>query len=247
MKPSVSAETANFDRVARVYRWAEYVALGTLLQRTRMHFLPQVASRKRALLFGDGDGRFLAELLSRNVELQATAVDSSKRMLHLLSARCKPYTNRLNTVHGAAQCVVPDSDTDLIVSHFFLDCLTQGDVSTLTQRIARALRPGAAWLLSDFAVPDVPWLRRPAALYIRLLYLVFRVSTGLRVSHLPDIQGAMHIAGFRRVGRHTSLFGILYTELWQLPARRESNYALPAGEDVLPTAEASLGGTKASA
>ena len=42
--------TPNFDRVARIYRWAEYLTLGPLLQRTRAYFLPQLADRRRALV-----------------------------------------------------------------------------------------------------------------------------------------------------------------------------------------------------
>ena len=53
----------NFDRVARLYRWAEYLLLGPLLARTRKHFLPQLTSATHALVLGDGDGRFLAHLL----------------------------------------------------------------------------------------------------------------------------------------------------------------------------------------
>ena len=82
------SDAPNFDRVARVYRWAEYLSLGPLLQRTRTHFLPQLATSKRAFVLGDGDGRFLCKLLAQNKDLYATTVDSSAQMLALLRARC---------------------------------------------------------------------------------------------------------------------------------------------------------------
>jgi ubiquinone/menaquinone biosynthesis C-methylase UbiE len=205
----------NFDRVARIYRYAEYLTLGPLLQRTRTHFLPQLPPRHRALVLGDGDGRFLSQLLTQQPHLQALAVDTSATMLHLLRQRCKPHINRLETLQASALTITPPRDTDLITTHFFLDCLTQPELNTLTQTIADHTAPGTLWLLSDFGPPHLRLLRPFAALYIRALYLAFRILTGLRVTHLPNPQSALTAAGFHRIARHDLLHGLLYTEIWQ--------------------------------
>jgi len=228
----------NFDHVARIYRFAEYLSLGPLLQRTRTHFLRELPHRHQALLLGDGDGRFLARLLARRSHLSALAVDTSATMLHLLRHRCQPYIERVRTLQASALDLFPTTDSsgtvkagysgvgnprlqpwvspDLIVTHFFLDCLTQPELTTLAQTIAAHTAPGTLWLLSDFAIPSNPILRPFAALYIRSLYLAFRILTGLRVTHLPDPQSALTSAGFTRTARHEFLFGVLYTEIWQL-------------------------------
>jgi SAM-dependent methyltransferase len=204
----------NFDRVARVYRWAEYLSLGPLLERTREHFLPQLAGRRRALVLGDGDGRFLARLLAQNRELRAVAVDTSAAMLALLRERCGFAAARLDAQQGSALLVTPAQDTDLIVTHFFLDCLTQAEVDALAARIGAAVQPEALWVVSDFAVPQRPVLGPLAAVYVRALYLAFGVLTGLRVKRLPDPQRAMAAAGFERVARQERLGGVIYTEIW---------------------------------
>jgi ubiquinone/menaquinone biosynthesis C-methylase UbiE len=207
----------NFDRVARIYRWAEYLSLGPLLIRTRTRYLPQVAHSRRALVLGDGDGRFLARLLQQNPSIHALAVDTSAKMLHLLRQRCLRAAPRaaLNTLQASALEITPSRDTDLIVTHFFLDCFPQPEVDALTERIAAQVQPGTLWLLSDFAVPSSRILRPLAALYIRALYLAFRVLTGLRTTRLPDPHEALARAGFMRITRHERLCGLLYTELWQ--------------------------------
>jgi len=209
----------DFDRVARIYRWAEYASLGPLLERTREHFLPRLTGCRRALLLGDGDGRFLARLLQQNRGLQAVAVDTSAKMLHLLATRChrakSNATTRLRTHHGSALHVTPAKDTDLIVSHFFFDCFAQSEVDALTHRLAAQVAPGTLWLVSDFGVPRPRALRPLAALYIHALYLAFRVLTGLRTARLPDPQAALTRAGFERIARHEVLLGLLYTELWR--------------------------------
>jgi ubiquinone/menaquinone biosynthesis C-methylase UbiE len=203
----------SFDRVARIYRWAEYLTLGPLLQRTRTHFLPRLTQSKQALVLGDGDGRFLSKLLAQNQNLHATAIDTSEQMLNLLRSRCDP--TRLETIHDDALSHTPAPTTDLIVTHFFLDCLTQEQVNALALHVAHAVQPGSYWLLSDFHVPKHRFLQPIARAYIRSLYSVFRILTNLRVTQLPNPAAALTAAGFHLIARHQTLGGILYAELWQ--------------------------------
>jgi SAM-dependent methyltransferase len=211
----------NFDRVARIYRWAEYLSLGPMLERTRNHFLPQLSDRSCALVLGDGDGRFLARLLRQNPELHAAAIDTSATMLHLLKKRCAFAGNRIQTLQTSAADLIASEakiiafSPDLIVTHFFLDCLLQQEAVDLAQHLAAHTSSGTLWLVSDFALPRTRILRPLAALYIRSLYLAFRVLTGLRVTQLPDLQRALSQAGFESIARHDKLFGLVYTQIWR--------------------------------
>ena len=213
------AAPPNFDRVARIYRWAEYIALGPVLVRTREHFLSRLSGCRRALVLGDGDGRFLARLLAVQPGLSAVAVDTSAAMLRLLERRCRAAmpeaAQRLRTVCGSALEIVPEPGTDLVVTHFFLDCLSQAEVERLARTMAAHTAPGTLWLLSDFGEPRWRMLRPFAALYVRSLYLAFRVLTGLRIQRLPDPQAALQGTGFTRVARAERLMGLVYTEVWR--------------------------------
>jgi SAM-dependent methyltransferase len=214
-------DAPNFDRVARLYRPLEYLTLGRALERCRLHFLPDLASRTHALVFGDGDGRFLAQLLRQNPLLHADAVDTSAAMLQILRTRCHPAQARLRTHQVDAltfTAIQPAIPYDLVVTHFFLDCLTQPNVDALTSQIAPNLAPEALWLVSDFRIPTGP-LALPARLLVRGLYLAFRILTGLRVTALPDHEAALTHAGLIRIAQHRSFAGILTTELWRKPQR----------------------------
>ena len=190
--------------------------------------------RRRALVLGDGDGRFLAYLLARNPRLHADAVDLSPAMLRLLRLRAEAATptaaSRLATHTADALAFHPSASCDLVVTHFFLDCLTQPELDILVARTVPHLEPGALWLLSDFRIPPGS-LRLPASILIRTLYLAFRLLTGLRAAHLPDHASPLHLAGLFLVARHRSLLGILTTELWQHhpshPLRHPTARALP--------------------
>ncbi len=204
----------NFDPIARIYRLAEYLTLGPNLQRTRTHHLPALTHTRQALLLGDGDGRFTASLLATNPHLQAHAVDLSSAMLTRLRRNATPHLARLTTTLADALTYPVPAHTDLIVTHFFLDCLTQPQLDTLVPRLAAALPPSGLWLFSDFRIPPGP-LALPARLYIRALYLAFRLLTGLRVTHLPDHETPFRAAGLTPIATHRRLFGLLTTELWQ--------------------------------
>lgn len=213
------APQPNFDRIAALYRWAEYIALGPLLQRARTCLLPHLSEARHALVLGDGDGRFVEQLLQRNPLCEALAVDTSAAMLRHLRRRCQRSvpnaTQRLHTLQQNALTLDAPPNTDLVVTHFLLDCFSQPQVDALATRLAAQLAPGALWLVSDFALPPNRLLRPFAALYIRALYAAFRLLTGLRISHLPDPQKSLRHAGLTRIARRNLLGGLIYTELWR--------------------------------
>ncbi len=235
----MSSQPANFDRIARPYRWLEYLTLGRTLERCRLHHLPALLSRRRALVLGDGDGRFLARLLAKNPHLEADAVDTSAAMLQLLRQTCEAASNttqtRLRTHHTSALTFparTPARTYDLVITHFFLDCLTQPELDHLITRTAPALTPGALWLISDFRIPPNP-LRLPAKLLIRALYLAFRILTGLRTTRLPGHATPLTLAGFTQIAHHHQLAGLLTTELWQLPHPPKPEPAPPRAHPAL--------------
>jgi SAM-dependent methyltransferase len=204
----------NFNPIARSYRWLEYLTLGHALERCRLYFLPKLLHQKKALVIGDGDGRFLAELMAANPYIYVDAVDTSATMLQLLSQRCQGDAARLKTHHSNALTFAPTETYDLVVTHFFLDCLTQSELEALVACIAPALAPGGLWLVSDFRIPSGP-MCLPARTIVRSLYLAFRIITGLRTTRLPDHATPMAHAGLTRVDHRNSLGGLLTTELWQ--------------------------------
>ena len=217
-------KTPNFNPIARPYRFLEYITLGPTLQNCRTHHLPALVQQKSALVLGDGDGRFLARLLAANPHLKADAVDTSRTMLDLLETRCATAhptaANRLQTHHADAlafaHALPPTRRYDLIVTHFFLDCLTQSDLNALVQTLAPNLQLGALWLLSDFRIPTHGPARPIAHTLVRGLYLAFRVLTGLRTNQLPDHATPLTAAGLTLTTHHHPLAGILTTELWKL-------------------------------
>jgi ubiquinone/menaquinone biosynthesis C-methylase UbiE len=207
----------NFDPVARLYRWLEYLSFGPYLTQCRNAQLAHLTAARRALLLGDGDGRFLEHLLAVNPELHADVVDSSRSMLAILERRIRPSGGdriRLHLADGLQWA--PRGHYDLIVSHFFLDCFFPHQLEQLFDRILPHAQPGAQWVVSEFAIPGNPLAAFLSRGIIASLYRGFGLLTGLPVRALPDYAGSMLSRGW--VLRHERRFlaGLLRSELWTL-------------------------------
>jgi ubiquinone/menaquinone biosynthesis C-methylase UbiE len=210
--------SANFDRIARVYRWLEYASFGHALERCRFHFLPHLREAEYALMLGDGDGRFLHRLLLQNTTTETDAVDASPAMLKLLRQRCGSERVTLHCT-DALVFIPPRASYDCIAAHFFLDCLTSAECAALAERMVRHLAPEGYWVVSEFRVPR-GLLRLPAALLIRAMYACFYVLTGLEIQHLPAYEPALRAAGLELVEESSLLHGLLVTQLWRRVSSR---------------------------
>jgi len=209
----------NFDRLARVYRWMEWASFGPFLWWCRCAFLPEMRECRRALVIGDGDGRFTARLLETNQEVQVEAVDASATMLRALVGRAGRHAERVRTICGDAREVLQPTGSasyDLIVSHFFLDCLSTEDVGALARGVRMSATQNAMWVVSEFAVPEGLFGRCVARPVVGGLYWAFGWLTGLRQRRLPEYAAELRAAGFRLVKRRTWLGGLLVSEVWLL-------------------------------
>jgi SAM-dependent methyltransferase len=218
---AASVAKMNCDRIARFYRPLEYVSFGGALQACRVLYVRDVADRQRALVCGDGDGRFLAELLRTNREVCADFVDLSEGMAELARLRVAaigPEAAARAHFHVADVREFKPSDGaayDLITAHFFLDCFDDAGVTSVARRLASYTRPGATLLLSDFRIPPSGIAHYAAAAIIRGLYFAFRMATGLRVTRLPNYEDALERAGFRKQRETLKLGGLLVASLWR--------------------------------
>jgi SAM-dependent methyltransferase len=197
----------------------EWGTFGPWLGRCRRAFLDELGDRRAALVLGDGDGRFTAALLATNGRVEVDAVDASAAMLRALKRRAGRDAGRVRTWVADARRWEPDRrGYDLVATHFFLDCLTTDEVRTLAARLRPALRPDAAWVVSEFAVPDGAYGRLVARPIVAFLYFAFRAMTGLRVRRLPEHVEAMEQAGLVLRARRRWLGGLLVAEKWTLAA-----------------------------
>lgn len=211
-----SSRLANFDRLARVYRWLEWLTFGPILWQCRCVYLDEMKSRKTALVIGDGDGRFTAQLLKRNPGIAVDAVDASDVMLRRLRQASGLNAGRVHThLADARELHLAPRKFDLVATHFFLDCLTTVEVESLATRLQEAVTSDAIWVVSEFAIPENWYGRLVARPLVTALYVAFGFLTGLDIRELPGHREALQSAGFVVKKQQKRMMGLLVSELWE--------------------------------
>jgi SAM-dependent methyltransferase len=209
----------NFNRLAAHYRWMEILFAGGLMQRCRTTFLTQTKNCRRALLVGEGTGRFLAELLRANPQIQITCVEHSSGMI--TQARERLRRERLDDSRvqfqqmDALHWIPPAEKFDLIATHFFLDCFRAEQLQRLVPQLAQSASADAIWLLTDFRVPERGWRRARAILNLMALYVFFKLSTALPANWLTPPDPFLKAAGFELKDRRLANFGFAHADLWR--------------------------------
>ena len=209
----------SFDRVAPQYRSLETIAFGTKLQRARTFFIGEATTAKRVLIVGEGNGRFLLELLRDSEAAQIDCVDSSAVMLDLARQRLARHhpdaIGRVRFIRSTIQdWSLPDYRYDLIVTHFVLDCFPPQPLEAVIAKLAHAATPTATWLLADFNYPATTARRLHARLWIAAMYLFFRTFASIEARSLVDPSLLLQSHGFVCRQRKEFCRGMVKTEVW---------------------------------
>jgi hypothetical protein len=210
----------NCDLIAPHYQSLEYLTFGKSLERRRFAFLSAAVAARGAILCGGGDGRFLARLLLANPLVRVDFVEASSKMIELaerrISALGRAFRSRVLFRACDLRHFEPrQSNYDLIATHFFLDCFSQAEVFELSQRLASWASLQAQWIVSEFQEAPGVFANLASRVVIRALYAAFRISTDLRVTHLPDYEAALAATGFRLQCDEHSFAGLLRSSLWK--------------------------------
>jgi SAM-dependent methyltransferase len=220
----------SFDLLAPAYHFLERITYGRLLHWCRTAHLNRMLDSRRALILGDGDGRFLADLLCANSQILVDSLDVSPGMLRLARQRISNIpgaADRVHFIHADARSYDwSDTRYDLIVTNFFLDCFTAGELERLIERLAGISLPGAIWVGGDFRVPVGSWGRRVAKMILAGMYLFFAITTRVPAHTLTDPAPFLTKSGFALALEESRLRGFLSSRLWvkeqsKTPALRE--------------------------
>ncbi len=196
---------------------------GQILQRGRIAFLAEATTSRRALLLGEGPGRFLVELLRANPHVHVTCVERSPRMIQAARAEMKRQgadaARATFLQQDALTWQPPHSAFDLVVTSFFLDCFRREELERLVSKVSVGATDQAGWLLTDFRQPDRGWRKWRAKLVLALMYAFFRFTTGLSASKLTPPDEFLEAARFRLVEQRLANFGLVHSDLWRRSQR----------------------------
>jgi ubiquinone/menaquinone biosynthesis C-methylase UbiE len=197
----------------------ENILAGNLMQRCRTLHLAECRTQQRALLVGEGTGKFLAKLLLFNPTIEITCVEQSQKMINQIRARLARQHLDQSRVHfentDFGSWPMPANPFDLIATHFFLDCFSGDRLPKIIAKLSVAAAPGAVWLVSDFQTPARGWQRCRATLMIAALYHFFRWTTAISAQELIPPDPWIHQAGFQLERRQFLSCSLVHADVWK--------------------------------
>jgi SAM-dependent methyltransferase len=209
----------SFDAVAPWYRALEWGAFGYALQRCRVGCLSEIPKPRRVLIAGEGNGRFLSELLRRHPDVEVDCIDASERMLQLARRRVEDELGssgkRLRFLHrDLTSWSPPEHHYDMVVTNFFLDCFAEPELAAIVKKLAQATGGEATWLLGDFCIPLRGIARLRARAWLAVMYQFFRFAAGIQARELIDPTAILQDEGFALNRRYLFRNGMLKSEVW---------------------------------
>lgn len=208
----------SFDAIAPWYRTLETIAFGNALQRARLACLDEIESPRRALIVGEGNGRFLSEFLHRHAGTEIDCIDASERMLRLAQLRVGEKATRVRFLQREiSSWSPPAAEYDLIVTHFFLDCFPEDELRAVTGKLANAATAKATWLIADFSLPARGFPRLHARAWLAVMYRFFRSVAAIEARQLTDPSPFLRSKSFVLVQEHRLRQGMLKSQLWRRP------------------------------
>jgi ubiquinone/menaquinone biosynthesis C-methylase UbiE len=204
----------NFDRVAPYYRWLERLVFGDQLQQARIAFVRQIDPPRRALVVGEGNGRFLVALLHAHRDVRVDCVEASARMIEL--ARVQAGDERVQFIQAdILETSLPENSFDLVVTHFFLDCFAERSLRQVIEKLSRAATRDATWLIADFCEPPRRWRRLRTRALIATMYAFFRAVSGIQARRLVDYAPYLRAEGFALTNDLLSPNEIIRSQVWR--------------------------------
>jgi ubiquinone/menaquinone biosynthesis C-methylase UbiE len=220
----------SFDRIACSYQLLETIAFGNALQRARTYWIDKIPTPNHALIVGEGNGRFLCELVRRHPKIDIDCVDTSQRMLELARARLlRTHPESPKRIRFLQQDILTWSLPnlyDLVVTHFFLDCFPREEVEQIVQKLGQSATPEAVWLIADFTIPSKRFARTHARLWLRGMYSFFQITAGITAKELVDPAPCLREKGFVCASSRLFRAGMLKSDLYRrdVPTKRSKQH-----------------------
>ncbi|WP_186776233.1 class I SAM-dependent methyltransferase [Rubripirellula reticaptiva] len=209
----------GYDRIARPYRWLEWIAFGQSLQHSRICLLSELPLVDRILVMGDGDGRLLQQICRSQPGAEITSVDQSLAMIDLQKSRVASAgaTDRVRWVCADGRQFSPASNEyDLLVTAFYLDCFTEFELGQHLPRWLSGVKNGGFFYVAEFVQPTSGWRAIRARVMLAAMHLFFRRQTSLTNHRLVDLTAIFDLLPIDEVNRAERSGNMIRTQIFSV-------------------------------
>ena len=188
----------------------EKVLFGNKLDQARTNLLSELPIGI-GLVLGGGRG-FVSNQL-QNIGQTIQHVDASLKMVEL-SKKTNPNVEYICDDAFNFLARTPKR-YDFICLPFFIDLFPQEEQIELLKLCAQKMQPHAKLWIADFQIPNTWFLKLGAKVYIKIMLLFFKYSTGLNINKLVDWQSQAKF-NFILEQYKTSCGALITTNLYRL-------------------------------
>lgn len=193
---------ANYNNSAWFYDRLSRIVYGKALIRAQVYLLKDIPAKSKVLIVGGGTGWILEEIAKLHPEgLKITYIEIAPGMM-LRSKKRNYGSNEVNFINGAVENIPLAPDHDAVITPFLFDNFTDENLQKIFGHIEGALKPGGAWLNTDFHYTGKWWQK----LLLNAMILFFRTVCGIEAKKLPDIPVLFEKSGHKIV-RQESFYG----------------------------------------
>jgi len=202
---------SNFNYIAPVYDRLAGLVFGDAIRDAQRVHLKAFSAARRILIVGGGTGWLLRDVLTTSPGAQVIYLEASYKMIELSRECVNPGdAARVVFLHGKEDLIPDGPHFDGIIANFFLDVFPESELGRVVGRFHRSLMPTGRLLVTDF-VSQRRWQRA----LLKVMYLFFRISAGLRNQQLPRWQSVVRAHDFSGASKHTFLHGFICSELFR--------------------------------
>lgn len=211
--------SVGFDRIAFLYDSIARIASFNGINKSQLAFLSHLTEKSTCLILGGGTGHFLQKLVAQNKLIKVTYVEASSKMIALAQKRIRKNNaealDRITFICMHAE-YFKFENYDSIVCNYFLDLFDEMDVHVWIKKFKTHLKKDGLLYITDFSMPAAKgFIQWSTKVGLKILYLLFRWTTSLSNTRLPDIESI--VMAHRFVPLHTAGFfkGILRCNLYR--------------------------------
>jgi tRNA (cmo5U34)-methyltransferase len=181
----------GYNRIAVFYDLAARIFFFNRINKSQVTLVPFLPDFNSCLILGGGSGYFLQQILSQHKTARFVYVDLSDQMIQMAKNRIKrKLPEEFHRIEFRCASVedIKNKSFDLIVCNYFLDLFTDEEVDLLLERFySETLSSKGYVYFTDFVIPESHWMmKKMAEALLKVLYYIFRITTSIRSTQLPD-------------------------------------------------------------
>ena len=213
----------NYDSIAGIYDILSRLVFGKALQRSQAGLLKWIPPESRILIVGGGTGWILERIAADHpAGLDIVYVEASAKMV-ALSRKRKSGENTVTFICLPIEEYTFTGLFDIVLTPYLFDNFLPEEAAHIFNLLHHGLRPGGRWLFVDFCI-DANQPKLWQKLLLRVMYIFFRVTCGVRAKNVVDITQHFKNAPYRLLQEKEYWSGFIKTYAYEKNAVAGSGF-----------------------